>query len=155
MAERTIFLKKRPLRKEGIAGGAITPGMTVVLGSDGKFTAGPAAAAAPANKTLLVAFENELTDHHQSTPPYSPIAGSPIDVPYANNDRLYYGALDPGAEFYALVAAGAAAIVKGDSLEFNGGYLRKATTGVVKAVALEAVDNSGGASAARIIAEAV
>lgn len=155
MAERTIFLKKRPIRKEGIAGGAITPGMTVVLGSDGKFIAGPAAAAAPADRPLLVAFENELTDHHQSTPPYSPIAGSPIDVPYANNDRLFYGALSTGAEFYGLVAAAAVAIVKGDMLEFNSGYLRKATTGTVKAVALEAVDNSGGASPARIICEAV
>jgi len=143
MAERTIFLKGRPIRKEGIAGGAITPGMTVVLGAAGTFIAGPAAGAAPIDRTLNVAFEQELKD------------GTTVDTAYAANDRLYYGSVRPGSEWYALVAAAAVAIVKGDMLEFNGGYLRKATTGTVKAVALESVDNSGGGVPARIIVEAL
>lgn len=153
MAERTILLKgeRQHIRKEGIAGGAIVPGMTIVLGSDGKFTAGPAAAASPARKTLLVAIERELENYNNG----QPVAGVPIDRAYANNDLLLYASLPTGCEWYALVAAAASAIVKGDALENNGGYLRKQTTGAAVAVALEAVDNSAGGAAARIIVEAV
>lgn len=153
MAERTILLKgeRQHIRKEGIAGGAIIPGQTVILGSNGKFTAGPAAGASPAKKTLLVAIERELENYNNG----APVAGSPIDRAYADGDRLLYAALPTGCEWYATLAASAAAIVKGDSLENNGGHLRKATTGEVVAVALEAVDNSGGGSVARIIVEAV
>lgn len=155
MAERTILLKgeRQHIRKEGIAGGAIRPGQTVVLGSAGTFTVGPAAGAAPIDKPLLVALEYDLKSHETSG---APIAGVPIDVAYAANDRLLYASCPCGVEFYALVAPSAAAIVKGDSLEYNSGYLRKATTGTVKAVALEAVDNSADAvNAARIIVEAI
>lgn len=153
MAERTIILKgeRQHIRKEGIAGGAIVPGMTVILGSNGKYTAGPAAGASPARKTLKVAIERELENWNNG----SPQAGSPIDRAYADGDRLLMASLPTGCEWYALVAAAASAIVAGDSLENNGGYLRKATTGEVVAVALEAVDNSGGGAAARIIVEAV
>lgn len=154
MAERTILLKgeRQHIRKEGIAGGAITPGHTVILGSTGTFTAGPAAAAAPAKNTLAVALERELENWNNGAPQ----AGSPIDRAYANGDRLLYAVLSPGCEWYALVPAGAAAIVKGDRLEYaGGGALRKATTGEVIAIALEAVDNSAGGAAARIIVEAV
>lgn len=162
MAERTIFLKKRPIRKEGIAGGAITPGHLVKLNSAGKYVVHPTA---KAQAVPAFAFENELKSHESNG---APIAGSPIDVAYANNDRLYYGVCDAGAEVYALLAAGAAAIVKGDLLESAGdGTLRKLTAGsqltsgnytytvggVAIAEALEAVDNSGGASPARIIVE--
>lgn len=154
MAERTIILKgeRQHIRKEGIAGGAITPGHTVVLGSAGTYTAGPAAAAAPADNTLLVAIERELENWNNGQPQ----AGAPIDRAYAANDRLLIASLPTGAEWYALVPASAAAIVKGDRLEFaGGGALRKATTGVVKAIALEAVDNSAGGTPARIIVEVV
>lgn len=153
MAERTIILKgeRQHIRKEGIAGGAIIPGQTVILGANGKYVAGPAAAAAPADNPLCVAIERELENWNNGNPQ----AGVPIDRAYADNDRLYLASLPTGCEFYGLVAANAAAIVKGDRLEFNGGFLRKATTGAVKAVALEDVDNSAGANPARIIAEAV
>jgi hypothetical protein len=144
MAERTIFLKKSPLRVEGNAAGTITPGMTVTLGSGGTYTAGPAAAAAPAGLPLVVAMEPELWD------------GKNIDDNYVSGDRLLLGTPDSGAEWYALVAAAASANVIGDALEYGGGgYLRKATTGKVIAQALEAVDNSAGGTPARIIVRAV
>jgi hypothetical protein len=156
MAERTIILKgeRQHIRKEGIAGGAITPGHTVVLGSAGTYTAGPAAGAAPIKRTLLVAIERELEEHVQAGG--NPVVGAPVDVAYAANDRLLMASLPTGCEWYALVPASAAAIVKGDMLEYaGGGALRKATTGAVVAVALEAVDNSAGGAPARIIVEAV
>jgi hypothetical protein len=144
MPERTIFLKKRPLRQEANAAGAIIPGQTIKVGTTGTVTAGPVAAAAPSNAPLCVAFEKELWN------------ATNVDTPYATGDRVLYGILDPGAEWYALVAPSAVAIVIGDPLEYNGGYLRKATTGTVKAEAVTAVDNSGNAvSGARFIARAV
>lgn len=163
MAERTIFLKKRPIRKEGIADSAIVPGMLVKLASDGKFDPHPTA---KAQAVPAFAFENELTSHESGG---VPIAGAAIDVAYAQNDRLYYGVCDPGAEVYALVAPSAAAVVKGDLLESAGdGTLRKltpasqltsgnytfTTEGHAIAMALEAVDNSADAvNRARIIVE--
>jgi len=164
MAERTIILKGERLhiRKEGIADSAISPGHLVALAADGKFdvhgTAGGVAQRA-------FAIERELEGHYSGR---DPIAGSPIDVAYAANDRLLYAVCAPGCEVYALVAPSAAAIVKGDKLESAGdGTLRKATAGnpsgtppvyagIVVAIALEAVDNSGNAaSSARIIVETV
>lgn len=150
MAERTIFLKKRPIRKEGIADAAIVPGMLVKLAADGKFDPhGTAAAATP----KAFAFEKELWANNQTNG--QPIAGAPIDSAYAAGDRLLYGVCSSGAEVYALLPPSAAAIVAGDLLESAGnGCLRKLTTGVALAMALEAVDNSGDAvNRARIIVE--
>lgn len=157
MAERTIFLKKRPIRKEGIADGAIIPGHLVKLASDGKFDVHGTAKgyAVPA-----FAMENELNINGDTD--------NDIDTPYAQNDRLLYGVCSSGAEVYALVAAAASAIVAGDFLESAGdGTLRKITAqsqsgttpfavtegGKPIAMALEAVDNSGGGAVARIIVE--
>lgn len=161
MAERTIFLKKRPIRKEGIADSQIVPGMLVKLAADGKFdphgTAG--APAVPA-----FAFEKELWPNYQANSGL-PIADAAVDAPYIVGDRLLYGVCSSGAEVYALVAAGAAAIAAGDLLESAGdGTLRKQTpgdpagtppvfAGNAIAQALEAVNNSAGASRARIIVE--
>lgn len=111
MAERTIFLSVKPVRKEGIADSAITPGMLVARASDGKFDP-HSVAGGPCMKAF--AFEQELVD------------SADVDTAYAQNDRLYYGICSPGAEVYALVAAGAAAIADGDLLESAGdGTLRK------------------------------
>jgi hypothetical protein len=164
MAERTIILKGERLhiRKEGIADSAIIPGHLVALASDGKFDV-HGAAKGPSTRSF--AIERELENHWSGN---APLAGTPIDVAYAQNDRLLYAVCSPGCEVYALVAAGAAAIVKGDHLESAGdGTLRKRTAegqltsgnytytsaGNSVAIALEAVDNSGGGSVARIIVE--
>ena len=151
MAERTIFLKKRPLRIEGNAAGTITPGHTVIQQANGEYLVGPPAGAAPIQKPLIVAFENELSNFNGASS-----SNHTIDTNYVVGDRVYMGILDPGAEWYALLPAAAAAIVVGDMLEYGGGgTLRKATTGAVITTALEAVDNSGGGTPARIIARAV
>ena len=88
------------------------------------------------------------------------IVGGGIDDVYAAADTTRYGAFKTGQEVYALVAASAAAIVDGDALESDGdGTLRVLTTDAatddtqrdsVVAYAIEAVDNSGGGSEARI-----
>lgn len=154
MAERTIFLKKRPLRKEAIASGSITPGMLIALDTAGKVKAHATAGGIAAN---AFAFENELTnyDGHSGT-------NHTIDTAYASGDNVYYGVCSSGAEVYALVADGASAIVKGDYLTSAGdGTLKKAGAGTpgttfpdhAIAVALEAVDNSAGSDNARIIVE--
>lgn len=153
MAERTIFLSVRPVRKEGIADSAIKPGHLVKRASDGKFdvhgVAGGVAQAA-------FAFEQELVN------------GADVDTAYAQNDRLYYGVCSPGALVYAWLPANASAVVIGDYLESNGdGTLRKHVpqtdtdgtgtpairTGQIIAMATEAIDNSSGGSPVRIIAE--
>ena len=154
MTERTIFLKKRPIRKEAIAGGAITPGHLIALNSAGKVVVHAVAGGIAAK---AFAFENELTNYGGAG-----TTDHTIDTPYANNDNCYYGVCSSGAEVYALIAAGNPAIAKGAYLQSAGDGTLEAvgagtpgTTfpGVAVAVALEAVDNSGGASPARIIVE--
>lgn len=164
MAERTIILKgeRQHIRKEGIAGAAIVPGMLVSLSSDGKYDPHGTAAGEAAR---LIAVENELKSWETNG---VPIAGSPIDQAYADNDRLYYASCAPGVEVYALLAAGATAVVAGTLLESAGdGTLRNRTAfaqagttpfavtpaGFAIARAMESVDNSGGGSRARIIVE--
>jgi hypothetical protein len=176
----TIVLKGRPTRKEEIAGGAITPGHLIMRNSDGEFvvhgTAGQRA-------QPIFAGEDEMQ-------------GKDIDEAYAENDRVLGWYAHSGCEIYALVPAGAAAIVVGNPLESAGdGTLRLAAgltdssggtanttvqaiggsytqaevannfadvTAAINrgrasmiAVALEAVDNSGGASPARIRVEII
>jgi hypothetical protein len=59
--------------------------------------------------------------------------------------------LHSGQEALGFVIAGGAAIVIGDLLEAGGaGGFRKLNTGVAIAQAIEAVDNSGGGTQARI-----
>jgi len=159
--QRTILLKGRGIAKEGVAGGAITPGMLVALNSSGKYIAHNAAGKAT---TPVFARENEL-------------AGKGINTAYALDDTVFVEAVGRGCEVYALVAANAAAIVIGDKLVSDGaGGLKKATTPAdvgasfnqtainnavtaaaetILAIALEAVDNSANASAARLTVEIV
>ncbi len=175
MAPRTILLKGRGIRKEAVAGGAITPGHLVTLNSASKLIVHNVARGKAA---ACFAVENDLN-------------GKGIDDAYANNDYVQAEYLMTGCEVYALVAANAAAIAVGDLLESAGdGTLRKfvgltdnsggtanttlqAVSGTFQqaelannfadiaaqlnnekagciAQAIEAVDNSGGSSAARI-----
>lgn len=93
--------------------------------------------------------------------------GGTIDTNYAAGEFAKYIEFTAGSEVYALVAAGAAAIVIGDNIESAGnGTVRKhtapanlsAAAPAYKAVfarAVEAKDNSGGGSAIRIIIEII
>jgi glycerol kinase len=153
---KTIVLKGTPLRKEGVASEAITPGHLVEFGGVNDLRK-HATAGGNARKAFAVEYDPE----------------NEIDTACAAGDQVMYVTGHPGDEVYALVPAGAVAIAKGDPLESNGdGTLRKhvapsqavneggtATYTITQKVdgivayALEAVDNSAGASAVRISVE--
>lgn len=131
----TILLKGRGIRKEAVAGGTITPGHLLNINSSGQLVV-HATAAGPV--APLFAVENDLV-------------GKGITDNYSANDYVQAEYLYCGCEVYALVAAGATAITRGDLLESAGdGTLRVRGTGTAVAQALESVDNSGGGSAVRI-----
>jgi hypothetical protein len=133
----TIFLKGKPIRKEGIAGEAITPGHLLAINSSGNMIKHATAGGV----THLVAFENE-------------IVGLDLNSAYASGDNVLYGASKDGQEVNLLVAAAAPAIVVGDLLQSAGnGTVAKVSSGTPLLRALQAVDNSGGGAAVRIIAE--
>lgn len=144
-APRTILLKGRGIRVEAIAGGAITPGHIVELNSSGQLVVCATASATDGVGTppKCVAVENEHLTYKTS---------GDIDTAYAANDFVQAEYLMPGMEINALVAAGAAAIVKGARVMVtNAGTMLTAAAGApVFGQALEAVDNSGGGSLARI-----
>ncbi len=82
------------------------------------------------------------------------IAGGGLDQNYAEDDAVLCLHAAPGMGINALVPSGAAAIVEGDGLELVGdGTFRKVTNGERVATANEAVDNSAGASRARLAIE--
>lgn len=91
------------------------------------------------------------------------LLGNDINDDYIVGDQCIYVVANKGCEINALVADGTAAIAKGDLLVSDGtGCLQGAglaTTGEaqnqVVALALEAVDNSGGSAPVRIKVEAV
>src|SRR3990170_7472075 len=158
---KTVVLKGDPVRKEGVAAEAVTPGHLIEFvpsGADaGKLRKH---ASAGQNAAHMFAVEEEFV-------------GDDIDTAYAASDTVQYVAARPGDEVNALVAAAAAAIVKGNFLESAGnGTVRKHTvpsqavneggtnsytitqyTRAVVGQALEAVDNSGGGTAGRIKGE--
>jgi hypothetical protein len=132
------------LYKEANAAEAITPGHLIALNSSGNAikhaTAGPAAAAgANAQGLVRVAVEQDFF-------------GKGIDDAYAANDQVIYQPLDTGCEWMALLAAGATAVGYNDLVESAGNGTVRKTTITANAIgrACEAVDNSGGGSAARI-----
>lgn len=149
---RTILLvgKETSIMKEGVCGGAITPGHLVALNTAGKWVVHPTA-----KGEALRAFAVEA-DYN----------GKGIDDAFVNNDWAQVWLVPPGAEINALVAPEAAAIVVGDEVESAGdGTVRKKTpssqlgsgaytytsAGHVIGIALQAVDNSGNAaSSARL-----
>lgn len=102
MTVKTIFIKapEHVVRKEGIALGAITPGMLIERAAGGVQAHGTAASnAAPA-----FAFERELT-------------GGGIDDAYATDDTVLFGIAQPGVEVYAVVSG---SVALGDFLESDG-----------------------------------
>ena len=145
----TILLKGRGIRKERISAAAITPGYLVDFNAAGLVLKH---AGAGLNASAAFAVEDELN-------------GKAITEAWASGDQVVYEIMPSGSEVYALVAAAAAAIVIGDELESAGdGTLRKLTVDVatdntqriaVVARAIEAVDNSGGGTEARLKVEIV
>lgn len=161
MSYNTIVLKGKGIQKEAVAAGSITPGMLVALNSAGKVAA-HATGGGVAQRAFAVEYELGFGSYSTG---YK--AGG-INDAYSANDNVKYVIAERGDEIYALVAAGASAIVAGDLLESNGaGGFRKVTAasqltsanytytpaGTALAVAMEAVDNSGGSSVARIKVE--
>lgn len=153
----TIILKGRPIEKEGIASGTITPGYLVEFGGSNDLQAHSTAGG---NARKAFALENDQV-------------GNDIDDDYSAADSVRYAVCSSGDEIYALVAASATAITKGAPLESAGdGTLRLHTPpsqavdeggsatytisqkhDAIVAYALEAVDNSAGATEARIKVE--
>jgi len=137
---KTILLKGNPIRKEGAAGGAITPGHLLKRTSTGTFVVHDSADAAVAKAFALEAD----------------LIGNGIDDAYAADDQVQVAYCRPGDEIYALLPAAAGAVVVGNFLQSNGnGCLKMLAGGTPIAVALEAVDNSGGATPARIKVEVI
>ena len=129
MAKQTIKLKKYvDIINEYNAGGAITPGHIVVLGSGGTVAVGAA-------KTPLVALEDELQ-------------GRPITEPFASGEPVQCWTPVRGEEGYCILAT-SQTIAVGAILEADAsGHLIALNTGVAVAQALEAVTTT--AAVARI-----
>lgn len=123
------------LYKEGAASEAITPGHVVQLTSTGTVKKNDVTGLAP----ILVAVEND-------------IYGKGRDDAYATNDQVIYQHLRSGCEFDGWVSAGAAAIVVDDyiTLAANGEVI-KGLQATAIGRAREAVDNSGGGTAVRLL----
>lgn len=119
---KTVLLKGKFSYRQGKANAAITPGMLIEQMSSGNLRAH--ATAGGVKPAPYFAREEEYV-------------GSGIDTAYAANDSLPYVVAHPGAQVYAIVAAGADAIVIGDLLESDG-------TGGVRKCAAYLTDNSGG-----------
>jgi hypothetical protein len=128
----------------------VTPGQLLVYGTTN--TVKPHATADGGHEGRKIAIENPWSDHGllPST------AGPNIDHAYAAGETVEYVHAVAGDEFYMLIAAGQN-IAKGAPLVSNGDGSLKGTTlaattleGAVIGYAAEAVDNSGGGTAARI-----
>jgi hypothetical protein len=92
---------------------------------------------------LIIAIENSIN-------------GKDKDTVYANGETVYARALVTGMEVQCKLPASASAIVFNDMLEINGdGHVIKRNIGVAKLRALEAVDNSAGASPVFIMARVI
>lgn len=140
MAFNTITLKGCPVRGEGKANAAITPGQLIQRMTTGNLRRH---AQAGLNAQRMFALEDELQ-------------GNEITVNYAANNIVQYGIFAGGSEIYALLADGETAVI-GSFLESNGdGNLRVHATDSAGAVenveaivgiAREAVDLSGSSGA--------
>lgn len=109
MAVKTIIVKGKGVRKEGIAVAAITPGNLIERAATGVQKHSTAAAnAAPA-----FAVENE-------------VVGNDIDTDYATADTVLFVVAGSGVEIHAIVSG---SVALGDFLESDGlGGLRTAAT---------------------------
>jgi hypothetical protein len=140
-ASNTILLKGDGQMVEGNALAAITPGhfLRRTAVADQLATVNAVGADVPP----MVAMEYD-------------IIGRDINDAYAAGERVISCIPERGAWVYALLAAGAAAIARGDMLECAAdGTLKIYAAGKRMARALEAVDNSGGGAPARIRVEIV
>lgn len=124
----------KPLYKEGTATEAVTPGHIVQHLAAG-VKKNDVAGLAP----VMVAVEND-------------IFGKGRDDAYAVGDTVIYQHLRSGCEFDAWVAAGAAAIVVDDYITMVAdGTVAKGVQATSIGRAREAVDNSAGGTAVRIL----
>lgn len=133
-----IVLRGDSMRKEGAAGASITPGSLVKRNSSNAWVLGSAA--------------DEVGPIFAVNPDH---LGKDISTAIASGDRMVTYHANAGDEVYALVPAAASAIVIGDFLQAgaSGTLIKRTSTNKILAIALEAVDNSGGGSAVRIRAE--
>lgn len=145
MSANTIILKGDPIRKEKVAGAAITPGHLLQRTSADKVVVH---ATAGGNAAKLFAIENDLF-------------GNGITDAYAANDTVQFVFARPGDEIQAILKDGETAVI-GSPLESAGdGTLQvhvvdstgPIETDVIVGYALEAVDlsdSSGADPSARI-----
>lgn len=139
--------------READAAESITPGHIISLNSSSKAVK---QASSTIGRQVNVAIENTWTN----SATIGGTANGPVrDVPYAVNDRVVYMPLENGDQFLGFVAAGAAAVALNAYVKIdpaNAGCVLTATAGdKVVGIARQAVDNSGGASLARIRVECV
>lgn len=140
MGKNTIKLKKYlDINKEFLAGGTITPGMLLKLGSGGTVTAHGAEGGTVA--PVMFALEDELQ-------------GKEITDTYASTDPVQCWICVPGEEVYAILAdnndidIGDLLQSKGDgTLEEYEGSDSAANDESIVGMALEAVDTTGSPSA--------
>lgn len=144
MAETIVLRAANPAEchEEALANATLYPGHLVEVMSTGKVRK---VATIDIAYPLLVAKENYFNGGLRTTA-------------YAADDNVPLHRCLPGDRVTLRVAAGAAAIVKGDKLAaLNDGTVVKsnATTDYIVAMADEAVDNSGGGAEAFLIAKAL
>lgn len=119
---------------ERLAGEAVTPGKLVELSSTDTYQKQNTAGA----PDVLVAIENSLI-------------GGLISDDYASADTLLAASVQSGDVFYGFVPAGEASLAIGASLQSdNDGNVTATGSGTLIVRSLEAVDNSGGGTVARI-----
>lgn len=112
---KTVLLKGDPIRKEGVAAEAITPGHLLAFDSAGKLIKH---ATAGGNAQPMFALEEDFI-------------GDGITTDYAADDQVQYIVGRPGDEVYALLTT-SQTIKKGDPLEStNDGTLKKHTAQAV------------------------
>lgn len=130
---RTVLLKGQlgEKREEARAAEAISPGHLLELLSNGKIQKNDKVAG---NIQILVALED-------------PYQSRTVDVDYAIDDLVSYHVAKPGDKVYLRIAAGAGALVYGDSVEpIANGLVQKLAAGVRIGIVELAIDNSGGAT---------
>lgn len=142
---RTIIAAGEGARYEYPADAAVTPGDLIKPTATGCARNATADAIVPA----LFAIEDEIFGRGiNAGSGYSSINNG---VDYAIGDRVLSEMCTPGMLVNANLAAGAAAIVKGDPITGDGtGKIKKGTAANQIAVADEAVDNSAGVTMTRI-----
>ena len=124
-----------PILNERLAAGAILPGHLVI----------EASGTVAVNATADAAAQKLFAQCNQAT------AGD-VTKAYATGETVSYGAYHAGQEVYGLVAAGAASIADGAPVTSAGdGTLKIGTASDAVGYAKQLTDNSGGASAVRIL----